>query len=200
MQTRKSFNDNYAFGRIAEGLIARWLMREGWSLLPAYEIEIPSGKGPRLFAVGEELVAPDILAMKRARKKFIFQWHEAKHKTRFTWRYSDAKKWQTGIDLRHYLDYIKVQEQTVDVRILFLHSSAIPSQFDLEHGAPSSCPTGLYGQSLRYLMEHEHHRDRYDKYGREYPMVYWNEDDLIRLATLQEVRTTPLSLWNGVPA
>lgn len=198
--TRKSFNDAFAFGRIAEGQIAQWLIRaEGWTISPAYEIEIPSGKGPRLFAFTGELITPDILAMKHQKKKFVFLWNEAKHKTRFTWHWK-SKNWQTGIDLRHYLDYIKVQEQTFDVRVLFLHSCSTPSKYDLEHGCPATCPVGLYGHSLRYLMAHEHHRDSYDRGGRDYPMVYWNESDLERLATLEEVRTLPVSLWNEVSA
>src|SRR5260221_8596612 len=137
---RKSFNDAYAFGRVAEGQIVRWLIQaEGWITLPAYEIEIPSGKGPRLFTFIEELIVPDILAMRYKHRKFQLRWHEAKHKTRFSWHWK-SKNWQTGIDLRHYLDYIKVQEQTVEVYILFLHSCSAPSKYDLEHGSPALCP------------------------------------------------------------
>src|SRR6266487_2344966 len=196
---RYNFNDCYARGRVGEGLCGRWLIYDGgWNILPAYEIEIPSGKGPRLFTPGEQLIVPDIFAMKYQKRKLLCRWYEAKHKERFTWRWTDAKSWQTGIDLKHYLDYIKVQERTkVEVYLLFLHRSSLPSKYDSEHGSPSTCPTGLYGQMLRHLISHEHHRDSFDRGGRNYPMVYWNEGDLERLATLEEVETIQAPLWTG---
>lgn len=197
--TRSNFDERYARGRVGEGLCARWLMyREGWKILPAYEIEMSRGKGPRVFTSDGMLIAPDIFAMKYQKKKFLFKWFEAKHKTHFTWFRKGGGNWQTGIDLRHYLDYIKVQEQTkTEVFALFLHNSSIPSKSDLEHGSPHTCPTGLYGCPLSYLMEHEDHRDSYDNGWRNYPMVYWNEKDLEKLATLEEVKVLPVSLWEG---
>jgi hypothetical protein len=195
---RSNFNDCYARGRVGESLCARWLIhREGWSILPAYEIEIPSGKGPRLFTLDGKLIAPDIFAMKYQKKKYLFKWFEAKHKTRFTW-HRISGNWQTGIDIKHYLDYIKVQEQTkTEVFALFLHNCSEPSKGDLAYGSPSICPTGLYGRPLSYLAEHEHHRDSYARGERNYPMVYWNETDLEKLATLDEVKVLPVSLWEG---
>lgn len=201
---RKNFNDSFAYGRVGENDVGQWLNQvEKWLHLPAYEIEIPSGKGPRFIAsTGEELIAPDLLSVKRIRKRLLVRWHEIKHKNRFSWRYTAKPPcWQTGIDERHYLDYIKVlKDSTIDVYVLFLHERSDPSQKDLEHGSPAVCPTGLYGQSLDYLMAHVDHRDKHTSYGRDYPMVYWNECDLKRLATLEEVRTIPTPLWKGVSA
>lgn len=198
--TPYTFQNQRAYGRIGEGLCGRWLIYDGgWTLLPAYEIEIPSGKGPRLFTSGEQLIAPDIFAMKYQKRKLLCKWYEAKHKTRFTW-YRKAQNWQTGIDLRHYLDYIKVQERTkIEVYLLFLHTCSLPSQYDLNYGSPTTCPIGLYGQTLNYLATHEHHRDSFERNERNYPMVYWNECDLERLATLEQVQTIQAPLWNGVP-
>jgi len=194
-------NGTLARGRIVESQIGQWLVKsQGWTLLPPYEIEIPSGKGPRLFTPNGELIVPDILGMRYKGKKFIFKWWEAKGKSRFTWRWKDAKAWQTGIDLRHYEDYIKVQEQTFEVYVCFLHSYSIPSKYDLEHGSPATCPTGLFGNTLSYLMDHWHHKDKYFNGRRDCPMVYWNESDLEQLATLEEVQTLPVSLWKGVQA
>lgn len=197
MERRRNFTDAYAYGRIAESQIAQWLMQaQGWNLLPAYEIEIPSGKGPRLLTPVRKLIAPDLLAMKYQRRRLLVKWYEAKHKTHFTW-HRKSNNWQTGIDLRHYLDYIKVQDATQEVYICFLHECAMPSAGDLAYGSPSVCPTGLYGGSLEYLMAHEHHRDSFERAGRGYPMVYWNESDLDHLASLDEVRTLPVSLWKA---
>lgn len=200
-ERRKSFNDSYAFGLIAEGQIAQWLIHaQHWNLLPAYEIEIPSGKGPRLLTDQGRLVLPDLLAMKHQGKRFLIKWYEAKHKTRFTW-HRNSGHWQTGIDLRHYLHYIQVQKITgKEVYVCFLHECSEPSKSDLAYGSPNVCPIGLYGHTLDHLVSHEHHRDSFTSQGRDYPMVYWNERDLERLATLDEVRTTQSPLWKGIPA
>src|SRR5690349_12943290 len=98
-------------GEIGEKAIALLKRLDGWIILPAYEKEIQTGKGPRLFMpfgnANLKLVAPDMLA-KRGREVC---WIEAKHKTHFTW-YAKTGRWQTGIDVRHYNDYLKVQECT----------------------------------------------------------------------------------------
>ena len=44
-----NFSDTLKQGQLGESLIAKWLRRQGWSILPAYEKEIDNGKGPRLF-------------------------------------------------------------------------------------------------------------------------------------------------------
>lgn len=197
MQThyrKDSFNDYLAFGRIAEGAIVQWLVRaQNYSILPAYEIEIPSGKGPRLLTQSCELVSPDLYAIKVDKQLVLVRrWIEAKHKERFTW-HRISQNWQTGIDLRNYEDYSKVKEATqTNVYILFLHRSTCPSQSDVANGSPVECPVGLFCGELDYLRKHEHHRDSYAKYGRTYPMVYWNHQDLKQIATLDEVNAVIL--------
>src|SRR2546421_7532615 len=186
---RKNFNDCYAYGRIGEGSIAKWARKVFFfKQKTAYEIEIPSGKGPRLLLDGYELIAPDFYAIRIDGTTVLCKWIEAKHKTRFTWHFMSGN-WQTGIDRRHYEDYLQVQEvtQTI-VYIMFLHRSNIPSEKDLAKGSPCTCPTGLYCRSIDYLKMHEHHKDSYEKDGREYPMVYWNERPLgPPIATFDEV-------------
>jgi hypothetical protein len=185
---RGNFNAAYAYGKIAESQIARWLMRVyGYHLLPAYEIETHSGKGPRLLGPWGELIAPDLLAIQFNRMKVLMQWYEIKHKERFSWFRKGGGRWQTGIDLRHFEDYIKVQEQTgIEVFLLFLHRSSIPSKDDLEQGSEKVCPTGLFGGSLYDLMHNWDHKDSYDKKNRSFPMVYWNDKDLQHIATLDD--------------
>lgn len=69
-------------GKIGESLIAEWLKRKGYHILPVYEKEISEGKGPQIFtAEGRGLVAPDLLAFKSDK----MQWVEAKHKSVFSW-------------------------------------------------------------------------------------------------------------------
>src|SRR5574343_438884 len=64
------------------------------------------------------------------------------------------------------------------VWLLFLH-------FDGQaKDSPAGCPTGLFGNSLRYLSQHEHHRH---KNGGRGGMVYWQDTTLRKIAELSDV-------------
>lgn len=175
------FQKQLAFGRIAESQIARWLISRGNYLLPVYDIEYIDGipKGPRVFG-NDNMVAPDLLVL--GKRKSL--WVEAKHKSAFSW-YRIGKCWETGIDLRHYQEYLKVQEISQwPIWLLFLHDGSSPRLGDLKLGCPEDCPTGLFGNSLNVLNANESHRsDRWGKSG----MVYWSHGSLRQLATLEEV-------------
>lgn len=184
-----SFAHSLEVGRITEGLIAKWLIARGAAVMPAYEIEKSSGKGPQLFTAGEDLVAPDLLVFAQNG----IQWIESKHKTVFTWHRKSAQ-WTTGIDLRHYGDYLKVAKQTkLSVWLLFFHSNHIPHPRDREFGCPEECPTGLFGGELFSLVLRENHRapafntdSGIVGHGHS-GMVYWSADKLRKLATKEEV-------------
>lgn len=179
-----NFDASLKFGQIGEGYISRWLRGRGWHMLPVYETELDTGKGPRLFMAQSsdrsELIAPDMLAMRDG--KFI--WFEAKRKTRFSW-YRIHKKWVTGIDKRHYLDYIEVQKQVaIPLWVLFLHTNSDAWSEDVRQGAPLVCPTGLFGGEITHLKDCINHES--DKYGPT-GMVYWSYETLTMLATTQDV-------------
>jgi hypothetical protein len=178
-----TFAESYEIGRIGESVIARWLRSRGWFVLPVYEIEVDSGKGPRLLSPDRELIAPDMFIFRVSNGKQVSQFIEAKHKTVFTW-YRIGRRWTTGIDLRHYEHYCEVDRLSPwPVWLLFLHRSCTPSSDDLRHGCPSECPTGLYAEKLSKLLKCESHRsDRHAK-----GMVYWSESDLRKLSTLDDV-------------
>jgi len=76
-----TFDKNLDFGQAGEGKIAQWLIKKGFSVLPVYEKILDTGKGPMLFMVEENVVAPDLLAFNEER----VLWIEAKHKTAFAW-------------------------------------------------------------------------------------------------------------------
>jgi hypothetical protein len=184
------FEQSLEVGRVAEGLIAQWLMARGSSVMPAYEIEQSSGKGPQLFMRDAELVAPDMLVFSHRG----VQWVESKHKTVFTW-HRNTKQWTTGVDLRHYGDYLRVAKQTkLPVWLLFFHRESRPSADDLRYGCPPECPTGLFGGELFDLVVSENHRSpHFDPtrtgivgHGKS-GMVYWSADQLKMLATKDEV-------------
>lgn len=171
------FESNLAFGRVAEGAIAKWIMSCGYSVLPAYEIEKHTGKGPQLFSAVADLVAPDMLCFGPK-----ICWAEAKHKTVFSW-HRNSQQWVTGIDLRHYYDYLEVQKATnIPVWLFFFHRSSTPAAIDVQHGCPDTCPTGLFGGQIDVLSQRESHQCLPLNSGRTYHkghgrsgMVYWAE-------------------------
>jgi hypothetical protein len=170
-----TFAKQLAYGQIGEGLIARWYKRQGYTILPIYEIEINTGKGPRLFAPERQLIAPDIFIFKSSQ----CYWIEAKHKTAFSW-HRITNQWVTGIDLVHYVDYCTVDDVTPwPVWLTFLHEGGQAKD------SPEVSPSGLFGGSLEYLRRHENHRHpNWGKGG----MVYWSIGSLRKLATIEQVK------------
>lgn len=193
-----SFEKQLAFGQIAETEIARWLLDRGNFVLPVYDIEYDSGKGPRLFGKNEQIVAPDLVVIRHDKS---LCWIEAKHKTVFTWS-GRHKKFVTGIDLHHYENYLRAAKVTGwPLWLLFLHSSGTTDGREVHRwNAPPQCPTGLFGNELGYLRKMENHRDsRHGHSG----MVYWAESSLKKLASLSEVNAVASPKQenrNGPPA
>lgn len=167
----ESFKSKLHQGQIGESLIANWLKSQGYNILPVYEKNIDNGKGPQIFTATQELIAPDLLAFKCER---VF-WAEAKQKTAFTY-HRITGKWTTGIDLRHYEDYLKVSLlMPWPLWLLFLHTNNHTEEY------PYICPAGLFGRDLDYLKNHENHRS--DKWAK--GMVYWAHDTLKLLAPIE---------------
>jgi hypothetical protein len=179
------FERNLATGNVAEGRIARYFIGRGYSVMPVYEIEKAHGKGPQVFTPTRGLIAPDMFVFKN---KAI--WVEAKHKTVFSWHFK-TECWTTGIDLRHYRDYLALEDESPwPVWLTFLHVKSEPDVRDVRHGCPEKCPTGLFANSLDYLRRHEHHvcppGDGDGGWGRS-GMVYWARSDLKLIAQLAAV-------------
>lgn len=178
MQHSLDFEEKLAFGQIGESIIAKWLNRRGWNVLPVYEKEIDTAKGPQLFTPGGKLIMPDLFTFKPLSTKAL--WIEAKHKTVFSW-HRKTGKWVTGIDLRHYEDYLSVNSLSPwPVWLLFLHRESSTGKRD----EPWPCPTGLFGNELSILENVENHR--HDKWGRS-GMVYWAHERLKKIASLEEM-------------
>lgn len=182
-----AFNKSLAFGKVGESYIAQWLKSRGFHVLPVYDVPKDNGAGPALFTAGHgALVAPDILAIKSDNRPPAI-WIEAKTKNAFSW-HRITGRWVTGIDQRHYTDYLEVAELSPwPVWLLFLHYAgrAKDTPPDMES------PTGLFGGTLGKLAHCENHRS--DKHGKT-GMVYWALRDLTRIADLDTV------LWLGAIA
>jgi hypothetical protein len=165
------FEANLAIGQAGESAIARWLRSRGFSALPIYEKIIDTGKGPQFFTPSGSLVAPDLLV---CRGKSAF-WVEAKNKAAFTWHRNTAR-WTTGIDWRHYMDYLAVADGSPwPVWLMFLQGAGRAKD------SPDGCPTGLYGNDLDVLKSSVNHTS--ENHGRT-GMVYWAEKDLRKMADL----------------
>ena len=176
-QTRLQFYQNLKHGKIGEGLIANWLKSRGWHIQPVYEKEMHTGKGPQIYtASNTQLIAPEMLVFNELGR---FKWVEAKTKSAFSWN-RVLGVWVTGIDLRHYKDYLEVSRlSTLPVCLMFLHLDGEAK--DTPSGMVS--PTGLYYGEITYLSKNESHRS--DKWAN--GMVYWGCDTLKKIADLHEV-------------
>ena len=174
-QENNEFEERLERGQAAESDIALWFKQRGCKVLPIYDIQHDTNKGPQLFAKDFECAAPDLLVFTDGGEI----WIEAKLKTVFSW-YRTRGRWVTGIDIRLYEDYQKIFKEVkhVPIWLLFLHQSKQPDARDIEQGCPSTCPVGLFGNSLDVLTKTESHRSK--KYG----MVYWGHEDLKLLAQI----------------
>jgi hypothetical protein len=163
-----TFDEKLKVGKVGESIIANYFKNKGFIILPIYELEIKSGKGPQIFTSEKQLIAPDMFILKD-NKCF---WIEAKHKNAFTW-HRLTNRWVTGIDMRHYQDYCEVDNLTqYPVWLMFLHKGGKAKD------SPDNSPSGLFGNTLSYLQKHENHRS--DKWGRQ-GMVYWSIGDLKKI-------------------
>ena len=169
-----SFQESLKYGRVGESKIARFFARRGWSVLPVYEVEQGTGKGPRLYTASGQLIAPDMIVFN---SKKVY-WIEAKHKSAFAWNRT-REEWVTGIDLVHYQDYCEVARRSpFPIWLLFLQEGGQAKD------SPPGSNSGLYGNSLKFLQEHESHRHPgWGKGG----MVYWCEDSFFKIAELDEL-------------
>jgi len=169
-----TFRATLDYGEAGEAAISRWLRRRGCTVLPVYEKLIDNGKGPRLYLPHSTLIAPDL---------FVFGsqnvlWVESKHKTAFSW-HRLTNRWVTGIDVRHYEHYLRVESETPwHVWLMFLHEGGQAKD------SPPNSPTGLFGNALSKLAKCENHRHKnWGTMG----MVYWAVDSLVNLAPLTEL-------------
>ena len=170
------FDENFEDGKLGESEIAGWAKEQGFNILPIYEVQSGQYKGPTIYtAKGIGVIAPDMLVFKNG----SVRWIEAKHKSSFTWS-RKYQCWETGIDLHHYYEYLKVMEM-IDwpLWLMFLHKPGKPAP-----NSPGVSPTGLYGRELKQLSKKENISHVWEEpYGHQRKgMIYWNEKSLIKLS------------------
>jgi len=175
MDSSHTFKENLETGKTGESFLANWFKYKGYNILPVYEQINPKFKGPTVYmADGSEIVSPDMIIFKKDK---IF-WIEVKCKSAFT-EYHITGKFQTGIDIKHFRDYQKIMKNfSGEVWLLFLQGKGIAK--DSNQG-----PSGLYGNTLKYLTEHvDHESENYGPSG----MVYWNLEDLKFMDSYENVK------------
>lgn len=175
MSTNAEFSKRLAFGLQGESVIEAWLVTSGYNVIPVTD-GVRNGRGPRILKPNGVVTAPDFLTLNESA-----QWQEVKTKSYFTF-YRARGKFQTGIDGTPWNEYVKANEEN-KTNLLFLHLFDDPKSADPKCPMPE-CPTGLYGQSIDYLAGHIDHRS--DSFGNG-GMVFWNVDDLHKLASLEEL-------------
>jgi hypothetical protein len=190
------------FGRDGEGLVLRYMMSKGRILVEVGALgdKGMNGHAPSIYVPykgGYRLTAPDLLTINPRVVPSLwtkdniwmlpFLWTEVKHKNTATYyrKWNNwTGRWQTGIDRRLYNHYCQVDKDTcIPVWLLFLQRNDGPSN------APtgvSPCPTGLFGCPITQPFSDTWKDDSYEKKGYR-DMVYWGIEDLLQLATLEEV-------------
>lgn len=165
----------YIFGRAGESTVSKWLNYRGNTVIPIYEKMFDDNKGPRVFAEnGNQFVAPDLMVFN---KNFYFV--EVKRKTAFSW-YRKKNIWTTGIDIRVYDHYCKLQDlYKWEIWLFFLHEGGQAKD------SPPNSPAGLFGQKLAILRNCENHRF----YKIKSPMVYWDKENLLFLESLEKLKS-----------
>ena len=163
-------------GKTGETKIAKWLMTQGRSVLPVYEIAENQYKGPALYCHSKSLVAPDMLVLGQNKKT----WIEVKTKTAFSW-HRNTQKFTTGIDFKHYLDYLDVAKITgIPLWLFFLHKKGGVAK---DTPPDKISPVGLFGGDILRLETCENHR--HDNWGTS-GMVYWAADVLELIADINQ--------------
>jgi hypothetical protein len=162
------FNDNLAFGQVAESKIAKWLIARGCHVLPAYQIIEKKANGPQLFSRSGNFVTPDMFVFCKSGAI----WLEAKHKTAFTY-HRKTGRFVTGVDLHHWRDYLRVKDLTsVECWLMFNHLGGVAKD------SPPS-PSGLFAGEIGSLSQCVNHT--HENWGR-HGMIYWAIDSLKKIS------------------
>jgi hypothetical protein len=173
-----NFKEALAVGKTGETRVARWLMTQGRSILPIYEIAENQYKGPTFYCESEPdgLIAPDMLVIGPYSKA----WVEVKTKTAFSW-HRNTERFVTGIDFKHYSHYLKIAQLTGwPVWLFFLHSSGGIAK---DTPPDMASPAGLFGGNILRLELCENHR--HDGWGTS-GMVYWAVENLEKIAGIKQ--------------
>jgi hypothetical protein len=163
------FRRKLALGNRFEVMVAAWLKSRRFYLLPVYDYSgLGANKAPKLEAQTPygSLVLPDLLVARDGGVKFV----EVKYKDRADWT-RITQRFETGINLRLWLHYRKVQVVSgIPVWLMFVHQ-----QEDEIRGG--------WIDDLAALKPRKYEGQKMGRSG----MVFFPWDGLKRQATLSEI-------------
>lgn len=95
-------------GHTGELLVARWLMRRGWYVVPSYDYSGEDGfKAPRMHGLRDGFVLPDLDVSKDGQRL----WAEVKTK-RVPTLHRITGRMEHGIAINHWKAYRRVQQES----------------------------------------------------------------------------------------
>lgn len=103
--TRMRESEEWRFGEAGERVARRWLMEQGFAVVPTSLIE--NGGAPMLLSWAKKVILPDNQIFKDGRMR----WAEVKTKSKAI-AYHKAGRVNTGCDLRHYEAYREAERIT----------------------------------------------------------------------------------------
>lgn len=203
MSTQEQFQEKLEQGRLGENWTLYYTCRTlHYVNLPVSKIKDFEDKGPRIYipnSLGGPPIyvpVPDTLCIHRHDWKDEQLalpsefWLEAKFKSRCTF-YRINKAWQSGIDMRSYKWYKKVEEFTGKPVWVFHLIFPTSDQQAIAQGAPKEkrpAPHGLYTHPISLVPAYD--PDSNPK------MIYWKIEKMRRLAKLSEV----IAASEGMPS
>ncbi len=168
--SNKKFQRNLLFGQKWESAVSEWLQENQNFVFNAYEytpIEDGVRKAPKLHISpsSESLIAPDL----QVAKDGFTHWVEVKSKSNCAYPFSKRGNWHyrtTGIDIKHWDSYWKVQEVGgIEVVIFFVHEDTREIRAASLDRLNNSCRQYIHNPSNK---------------------VYWCYDDLALIAEIDE--------------
>lgn len=111
--------ENWIKGHNGERLIGDLLRERDWYVIPSYDYSGEDDKAPRLQGLKECLVIPDLDICKSGTRR----WAEVKTKKEATFT-RRTQRYEHGFPLRHYHDYLRVQQETGTEVWLFIYEES----------------------------------------------------------------------------
>ena len=184
---KQPFSASLPRGRVGESRIAQWFISQGFSVfpasvMPAYEKERSTYKGPRLFTPTGELILPDLFVMRQGPPHPVAAFIEVKTKSAFS-LHRNSNRWVTGIDRNVYEDYLRI-DQTTPFRVMLMFLQEVGS--DPHSPPPDPRNVGLFGERISVLSERINHRC---DPCQDFPSggVFWARESLSLFATLEDL-------------
>lgn len=146
-QKLTSFKDFLKFGEDGEKEVAIQLIEKGINIMPLYQFT-NKDKTPVLLTKNTQIIAPDLICYYKNKSFFV------EVKTKNKWVVS-KNYIETGLDYKHYLEYLKIKETTgLPVYLFFNHINEKPNGiFYVEISKNNRYWDGTIPNGIKYYTE-----------------------------------------------